>query len=292
MRTNRIKQLLAIVFMTVSAIMLAPKAAATLQIYKVKGDVYVKNKAKTTKAERRATVAAEDVLTIPAGGSVDILDSDTHRIYSSIKTGKMTVKSLIKNAESQAANITRSINRKVIDAVADNAGQKRSGYDAMGMVIHETDAVVPTLVNIPDGMSYLSYLLTDPVEADSAHQSFISLACQPIESEDGDSEKAFHFLLHNSTNDPLYFNIVAKDEENGLRLFFRRNPIASPKNDTAVEGYTYLQDEDTQRYVAIASDSNFSLDDVKNLLDDDFRPKDNYYFTILTIEKGKLTTNN
>ncbi|MDE6561160.1 MAG: hypothetical protein K2K75_07260 [Muribaculaceae bacterium] len=283
MRTIRIKQLLAAVFLTACAVLLAPKATASLQIYKVKGEVTVKSNAKTVKAQRRATVVADDVLTIPADGSVDILDSETHRIYSSTQTGKMSVKSLMKKAESQAANITRNINRKVISAVADNATQKRSGYDAMGMAIHETDAVVPTLINIPDSMSYLTYLLANPTEDDSAHQSFISLACRQIETEDDNTDGAFNFVLHNSTAQPLYFNIVAKDEEKGLRLFFRRNPIASPKSDTAVEEYIYIPDNDTEKYVAIASDHNFSLKDVKHLLNDDYTPKDTYYLTILTI---------
>lgn len=283
MRTPRIKHLLAMALLTACSVLLAPKAIAALQIYKVKGDVSVKSKTKTAKAERRATVSADDVLIIPAGGSVDILDSDKHRIYSSTQTGKMTVKSLMKKAESQASNITRNINRKVIAAVADNAGQKKSGYDAMGMAIHETDAVVPTLINIPDGMSYLSYLLKDPTEPDSAHQSFISLACRQIEQEGDTPDGAFNFVLHNSTAQPLYFNIVEKDEKKGLRLFFRRNPIASPKSDTAVEEYIYIPDNDTGKYVAIASDHNFSLKDVKHLLNDDYVPKDNYYMTILTL---------
>lgn len=282
MRTIRIKQLLAATFLTAFAVLLAPKAVAALQIYKVKGEVTVKSKDKTVKAQRRAAVAANDVLTVPAGGSVDILDSETHRIYSSTQMGKMTVKSLMKKAESQAANITRNINRKVISAVADNATQKRSGYDAMGMAIHETDAVVPTLIDIPDGISYLSYLLANPTEPDSAHQSFISLACRQIEQEDHSPDGAFNFVLHNSTAQPLYFNIVEKDEKKGLRLFFRRNPIASPKSDTAVEEYIYLPDNGTEKYVAIASDHNFSLKDVKHLLNDDYAPKNNYYLTILT----------
>ncbi len=284
MRTIRIKQLLTTALLIACAALLAPKATAALQIYKTKGDVTVKSKNKTIKAQRRAEVAADDDLIIPAGGSVEILDTETHRIYSSTKTGKMSVKSLIKKAESQASNITRNINRKVISAVSDNAGQKRSGYDAMGMAIHETDAVVPTLINIPPDMSYLAYLLGNPAEADSAHQSFIALSRQPIEDTDGDSDGAFNFVMHNSRNNPLYFNIVAKDEDSGVRLFFRRNPIAAPKSDTRVEEYTFIPSGEAQRYVAIASEHNFSLDDVKHLLDNDYSPKDNYYLTILTTD--------
>ncbi len=271
--------------LTACAAILAPKAVAALQIYKVKGDVYVKSKSSTSKATRRANVAPGDLLNIPDGGCIEILDTDTRRIYSSTKTGKMTVKSLMKRAESQASNITRNINRTVMAAVADNTGQKRSGYDAIGMAIHETDAVVPTLINIPDSLSYLSYLLSDPSEADSAHQSFISLSRQSITDEEGNNEGAFNFVMHNNVNKPLYFNIVEKDKEKGIRFLFKRNPIVGPKSETTVEEYSYIPDGDAQRYVAVASDTNFSLRDVKHLLDADHFPKNLYYFTILTINQ-------
>lgn len=277
------KLMIVTLIMISASILSSSDAWALLQIYKVKGDVTVKSGNKEVNAKRRANVKATDMLNIPSGGSVEILDSDTHRIYSSTKTGRMTVKSLMKKAESQASNITRNINRRVMAAVADNAGSKRSGYDAIGMSIHETDAVLPTLIDIPEGMSYLSYLLSNPSEPDSAHQSFISLSSQLIEDEDGEANGAFNFGLCNSLNTPLYFNIVVRDEEKGLRFLFRRNPIVAPKSDTTVEEYTYLPDEKTQRYVAIASDHNFSIDDAKHLLDDDYMPKDNYYMTILTI---------
>lgn len=260
-------------------------AWAFLQIYKIKGEVTVRSGLKEVNAKRRATVKPSDILCIPQGGSIDILDSDNRRIYSSTKTGRMSVKSLMKKAESQAANITKNINKKVISAVADNAGKKRTGYDSMGMVIHETDAVVPALVNIPEGMSYLSYLLSDPIDPDSLHQSFISLAQHMIDDEDdATSDNAFNFMLHNSTTRPLFFNIIAADKENDLKFLFRRNPLATPKSDTIIEEYTFLPDTSTQKYIAIASDHNFSLDDVRHLLDDDYIPKDNYYMTILTID--------
>lgn len=285
MRTLKIKHLPAMLALMACVMLLAPKAAAALQIYKVKGDVAVKSKTKTVKAQRRANVGAADILIIPADGSVDILDSDSRRIYSSTKTGKMTVKSLMKNAESHAANITRNINRKVMSAMADNAGQKRSGYEAMGMAIHETDAVVPTLIHIPDSMSYLSYLLANPVEADSAHQSFISLTRKLIAGEDNDREGAFNFVMHSNVSRPLYFNIIEKDAEKGIRFLFKRNPIVGPKSETAVEEYTFLPDGDTQRFVAVASDSNFSLSDIKHLMDAEYTPKGTYYLTILTINQ-------
>lgn len=284
MKNLRLNQFIVVALLTIYMIFGASVTFASLQIYKVKGDVTVTSGKKSFKATRRTPIGMSDVLTIPAGGSIDILDTDSHRIYSSTKTGKMNVKSLMKKAESQANNITRNINRKVMAAVADNAKTKKTGYDAMGMAIHETDAAVPTLINIPDDMSYLDYLLAGPQETDSAHQSFISLSLKPGENEDQDSETPFNFTLSNSTGHPLYFNVAVKDDENGIRLLFPQNTIAAPRSDTTAEQFTFLPDKEIQRYVAIASKANFKISDAKHLLEADFSPKNNFYFTVLTLK--------
>lgn len=284
MKKSRINQIILISLSILTATIAASDSYAVLKIYKLKGDVTIKSGKRNLKATRRATVETSDVLTIPAGGSVEILDSKTHRIYSSTKTGKISVKSLIKKAESQASNITRNINRKVIDAVVDNASQKEISYDVVGVSIHETDAVVPVLINIPEGISYLSYLLGNPHEPDSLHQSFISLSRHIIESDDQDSDDEFNFVFTNSTTHPLYFNIVTKDDDQDIHLLMPRNRMADPKSVTTAQEYKYLADDSLRRFVGIASDHNFTIDDVRHLMDDGYKSKDIYFLTVLTIE--------
>lgn len=276
------KKLLVTAIIGAFAILIGTEAMASLQIYKVKGEVTVKSKAKTKKAERRAILEPTDLLSIPKGGSVDILDSKTHRIYSSIGTGNMTVKALMEKAESHAADITRNINRKVMAAVADNADQKRTGYDAMGMTIHETDAIAHPPVEIPEGMSYLSYLLEKAKDPESTHQAYISLGTLSVAGEDIDFDTPFNFVLHNSMRQPLYFNVIERDSYNGMQLFFPQNPIAAPKTETVASEYIYLPDVEDHVYVAIASDFDFTLDDIKRLLEAGYNPDDDYYLTILT----------
>lgn len=285
MKTIRLYRMLAMTVMTALSVLIASDSSAALQIYKVKGNVTVKNKAKTVKATRRATVSAADMLNIPAGASVDILDSESHRIYSSISTGKMTVKSLIEKAESNAANITRNINKKVMAAMADNAGDKRTGYDVIGMAIHETDAIAHPPVVLPDGVSYLSYLLDSAKDPDSTHQSYISLRTLSVAGEDVDFETPFNFVLHNSMRQPLYFNIIGKDDKDHFSLLFPQNPIAAPKTETIAEEYCYLPGDESQAYVAIASDVDFSVEDVKRLLEAGYNPDDDYYLTIMTVNQ-------
>lgn len=282
MNSIRLKRMSAIVLISMIAAML-PRAYAALQIYKVKGNVTIRSKAKTVKAERRATVAPTDLLTIPAGDAVDILDTETHRIYSSKGYGNMTVKALIEKAESHAADITRNINRKVIAAVADNAGQKRTGYEAMGMTVHETDAIAYPPVILPEGTSYLAYLLAEATDPDSTHQSYISLKKHPVYTGEDEDDGAFNFAVHNSMRQPLYFNIISQRERDDIRLFFAQNPVAMPKSETIATEYTYLPDSNERGYIVIASDIDFTIDDVKQLLKAGYDPDDDYFLSVLTV---------
>lgn len=286
MNSTTLRRMSAIAIITILAAML-PRAYASLQIYKVKGNVTIRSKAKTVKAERRATVAPTDLLSIPAGDAVGILDSETHRIYSSIGYGNMTVKALIEKAESHAADITRNINRKVIAAVADNAGQKKNGYEAMGMAVHETDAIAYPPVILPEDMSYLAYLLANATDPDSKHQSYISLKKHPVYTgEDDEDDGAFNFAVHNSMRQPLYFNIIPQREDDDISLFFAQNPVAMPKSETIATEYTYLPDENERGYIVIASDIDFTIDDVKRLLEAGYDPEDDYYLSILTTDNN------
>ena len=286
MNSTTLKRMSAIAIITILAAML-PGAYAALQIYKVKGNVTIRSKAKTVKAERRATVAPTDLLSIPAGDAVDILDSETHRIYSSIGYGNMTVKAMIEKAESHAADITRNINRKVIAAVADNAGQKKNGYEAMGMAVHETDAIAYPPVILPEDVSYLAYLLANATDPDSKHQGYISLKKHPVYTgEDDEDDGAFNFAVHNSMRQPLYFNIIPQREDNEISLFFAQNPVAMPKSETIATEYTYLPDENERGYIVIASDIDFTIDDVMRLLEAGYDPEDDYYLSILTTDNN------
>ncbi|MDE6638863.1 MAG: hypothetical protein K2K32_11595 [Muribaculaceae bacterium] len=262
------------------AIFTATDAFATLKIYKVKGNVTVKSKSKkAVKAERRAEVLPTDILTIPAGGSIDILNSDNKRIYSSVSTGSMSVKNLMDKAEAHAANITGNINRKVMAAVAETGSQKRSGYDAMGMVIHETDAIAYPAIALPENVSYLSYLIDNVTDPDSDHQDYIQLETTSADANDG----SFNFVILSSIHEPLYFNIIDRSNKDNIQLLLPKNPIAAPKTVTVASGFRFLPDEGENKFIAIASDKDFSAEDIEKLLQPGYEPDEDYYLSILTL---------
>lgn len=282
MNILRLKRIVMMAMMMASVAMLSFTASAAYKIYKVKGNVTVKDKAKKeVKAQRRADVSLSDILSIPKDGSVQILNSDSHRIYSSVSTGKMSVKKLIDKAEAHAADITKNINRKVVAAVAETGKTKRIGYDALGMAIHETDIVAGAPIPIPEGMSYLSYLMTNENDPDSIHQKYLVL--KTIMTEDGKNADgdAFNFAVDNLINRTLYFNIISRQKNGDISLMLPQNPMVGPKTGTVVTEYTYLPDNNASGYIVIASDGDFNVEDVKYLLNPNYCPDNNFYLSLL-----------
>lgn len=275
-------RLTAITCLALAALLIAPVVCAEFQIYKVKGNVSLKRGQKTLQPARRTALRSSDILTIPADGAIDILDSDSRRIYSSTQTGNMTVQSLVEKARSQASSITRNINKKVIAAVSDNANGDKGGYDVIGMAIHETDALAAPPVALAPDKSYLAYLLEETSDPDAIHQKFISLSMVPCDGENASQNAPFNFSLYNNTRLPLYFNVIECSKGDNIALYFTQNLMVAPKSETVASSYTYLPDKSESGYIAIASDIDFTPDDVKKLLQAGYDPEECYFLTILT----------
>ena len=247
-----------------------------LKIYKIKGEVTVKTSGGTRKGEKRQTVAASDVLNIPRNAAVSILDTREKRVYSSLSQGRISVKQLIDQAKSNASNITRTTNDMVLEAVADNARSKSEGFGIAGASIHEANAVIHAPMDLPEGMSYLAYLrgLGDGVYNDEYD---VILLRRDINYDD----ETFNFAVFNTLSKPLYFNIIQQRTDREPELHFLDNPIAAPRTQTVVEEYLYLLPDYPDGYIVVASDRDFTIEDVKNLLNPRYEPEADFYFTLL-----------
>lgn len=248
-----------------------------LNIYKVKGDVIVKSGSNTQKAQKRQKVASTDELTIPRNAGVSILDTKDNRVYSSLSQGRMTVRHLIDQAKSNASSITRTTNDVVIENLAENAKKKSLKVGVPGASIHEANAVIHAPIDLPEGMSYLSYLrgLGEKEEYNDEYDAI--LLRRDINYED----ETFNFAVFNTLSKPLYFNIIQQRTDREPELHFLDNPIAAPRTQTIVEEYLYILPDYPDGYIVIASDKDFSISDVKELLKPGFEPDADFYFTLL-----------
>lgn len=252
---------------------------AALKIYRLTGDVNIKRPAGTSSLQRRETVKLSDVLAIPAGGKVEILDSDSRRIFASTGHGTYSVADIITNAKVHASEVTRRTNSQVIAAVKDNAASQRSRFGKAGISLHETDADINGLMSLPEGVTYLAYLMTiPPTEEYDDHNDIVLMR-----RDFSDSDDTFNFAMFNTLEKPLYINIIDQQPDGEISLYFQENPIAKPRGETLIPEYRYLLPVETHGYIVIASEKNFTTDEVKRLLDSSHTPESDFYFSLLRI---------
>ena len=169
-------------------------AEAALKIYRLSGNVTKKTAAgKTAALTRRETVDRHDVLSIPADGSVEILDTQTQRLYSSVASGTMTVANLISKADNDAAAVTAKTNSKIIKAVGDNARDRRASFGAKGLSVHQTDAVLNIPASLPPDTSFLAYLMNLDPAAEFEGSNDVVL----LRRDYGDGDTSFNFSVFN-----------------------------------------------------------------------------------------------
>lgn len=276
MKLRRLQKLL----MILSVILTTPQNIdAALKIYRLSGDVKIKQPSGLSVLQRRDAVKPSDKLVIPAGSKVEILDSESRRIYTSTGQGTFSVKDIIAKAKAAASEVTRLTNSQVVAAVKDNAESQRTKYGNTGVSRHETDADLNGLMALPDGMSYLAYLMSIPPTANYDNHNDIVL----MRRDFSDSDDTFNFAVFNTLDEPLYVNIIDQKPDGELSLYFQDNPLIRPRGETLVPEYRYLLPVETHGYIVIASDKNFTLEEVKRLLDPSHTPATNFYFSLLRI---------
>lgn len=250
---------------------------ADLKIYKVRGDVTVKSGTSTSKAEKRQKVMPGDMLTIPRNASVSVLDTKNNRVFTSLSQGKMTVKQLIEEAENNASNVTRTTNEMVWEAVAENAKTKTNRFGIAGASVHEANEAIHAPINLPAGVSYLAYLrgLDEQKEYDDEYDAIL------VRRDINYDDETFKFAVFNTLSQPLYFNIIQQRTDREPELFFLDNPMAAPRTQTIVDEYLYIVPDYRDGYIVVASDKDFTITDVKKLLDPSYEPEADFYFTLL-----------
>ncbi len=264
--------------LTIVMLLITPDARAVYKIYRLQGDVTLTHEGQPHKAQRRESLSPNDLLLIPVGGKVEILDSDSRRIYTSTRSGKITVRSLIDDAKKDASSLTRKTNEKVLAAVVSNASSQTGGFQSSGLSIHETNGPSSGIV-LPAGMSLLGYLMAlSTGEAYDDTNDIVLMRRDYSESDD-----TFNFAVFNTLTRPLYVNIIDQCPDGEPRLYFEENPIAKPRSETLIPEYRYLLPIDQTGYIVIASDKNFTIEDVKRLLDSDYTPDADFFFSLLRI---------
>lgn len=185
-------------------------ASAELVVHSIKGNVKISSGGKIAVLTQGRTVAKSDLLSIPEGGSVEILDKDSRSIYSSLKPGNISVDILIRQSGNKAADNSANINSRLKFT---ERGKKVEGsriYREKGMIsrsLNVFDSVASDIEILPDA---LAQLIANTVYFGNVNgDSTLNLAPLCIEANPPAPEKnEIGFRLHNPLTTPVYFNVL------------------------------------------------------------------------------------
>lgn len=219
----------------------SPLTAQRFSIFKCSEGVAIKKRNSTewVDAVRRDNVSLLDVVNIPAGGNIAILDATSNRIYKSSKTGESAIKLLIDDARNEADNIALLLNSEIQQS---RSGASTSSYSSYGAMQRGdgNDARYEALCNA---------LIYVALNDSSSSKCDISANIIVVES----NEIAFEF--ENNSNNNLYFNILRYEPHTGkfsICYTFERN--------SGIEGYIVgAQGRRTIQETIFANDINTTI---------------------------------
>lgn len=271
----RLKVLLIISIFTLSGA-LALGAANQIKIHNVEGNVLLSRGSKTMKARPGTLVKESDVLQLDGNSKVEF-NYNGKNVFTSATAGRQTVAHRIANAKKEAGKIVKLANSKIRNAFVANAGGGgKRNEEIPGASIHNTDKVVQT-ADVPGGMSCLSWLRT--LKSGEEYNNSKDLIL--MRRDYGIGNDSFNFAVFNTLDIPLYFNIIDQSNARMPELYFEDNHLAVPEDETIVDAYRYLIPEVEEGYIVVASNRDFTPEDVVKLLNPAFQPDADFYFSLL-----------
>lgn len=196
----------------------SPLTAQRFSIFKCSEGVAIKKRNSTewVDAVRRDNISLLDVVNIPAGGNIAILDATSNRIYKLSKAGESTIKLLIDDARNEADNIAKLLNSEIQQS---RGGCSTSTYSSYGAIQrgNDDDTYYEALCNT---------LIYTAINGRNSLHSNISANIIFVESD----EIAFEF--ENQNEDDLYFNILRYEPMTG-----KFSICYTFERDSGIEGY-------------------------------------------------------
>ncbi|MDE5886998.1 MAG: hypothetical protein K2H46_05340 [Muribaculaceae bacterium] len=176
---------------------------AAYVVHGVSGGVKVESGGKTTPLTKGMKINPSDVIDIPNGGKLEIYNELDGKIYTSVKTGKLSVIRLMLDARQKASDNSSAVRDQL------NIGKSANGsprvYMEKGMVKRSQNAFGADSENIDVDPRTLARYVASAVYTGRL-DSRVELPVK-IEHERSDSA-GLRFKVINERDFPVYFNIL------------------------------------------------------------------------------------
>lgn len=176
-------------------ISISAMAEKQYKIFKVTEGVTLKSpQGDKVTVNKRMEVTLGDILYIPIGGKVGILETESKQIYYSSTTGEVRVVKIVVDAKKQADSSIAAVNQQIANSIAEQQ-QAGPNFSIVGAAHRGVGADTCTL----QVYASLSRILADASLKGKENPLQLSLKKE---------EDAFFFSLQNPTGKPLFLNIL------------------------------------------------------------------------------------
>ena len=180
---------------------------AKYELYKFQGNITVKKANQDVTPEKGMELNASDQIYIPQGGMVEIYNTVTKEIFSSVDEGQKSVMGIMLDARKQSEKTTSAINDRMRFAASGNQGGARlytEGLVKRSMQVYDPEA--QNLIVEPEVLALHILKSVKAATSGAAGEFPTALTHERL----GDS--GLEFKIENSMSFPIYLNVIKVNE--------------------------------------------------------------------------------
>lgn len=233
--------------------MIAAFGTPRLTVFKVTGNVTADIDGAVKPLKSRDEVKMQTVVHIPDGGSVTILNHDTKKLFTSLKTGDVKVANIMSEARKQSSAVVRRAGASVLDVMSEGAGGRKT--KPQGVAVRGSGS----------GDISVERIVADAlISGRSDSQSPVSFRRKY------NADSTYVYEITSKVEDPVYVNVVDCSEPQQRLLFDVDYSQGEPyvlvgPGTTAVDAFEFFGGEDG-KYILVATNYPFDVQMVQMML--------------------------
>ena len=198
-KTRIAKAILPLLVLLLSAM----TAEAAYIVREVTGNVKIISGGKSSDLKEGMKISPADVIDIPEGGSIDVFNELDNKIYSSVKTGQISVIRLMLDAQQKASDNRGNVHDQM--AVGNGGVKVGRVYMEKGMVKRSSATFGQDSENVDvDPKTLARYVASIVYSGDLNTRTTL-----PVEVEhENNAGSGVRFRLVNTADFPVYFNVL------------------------------------------------------------------------------------
>lgn len=251
----------------ISLVLFLATCEAAYVVHSVDGDVKVITGNTSSPLKKGMTVSPSDMIDIPSGATLEIYNELDKKVYTSVKSGRLSVIRLMLDAKEKAADNAANVGSQM----SMKRGDKVEGrlYMEKGMVKRSKGTFNPALENVDvDPRTLARYVASAVYSGDLRSRIDLPVSVEPLSND----STGKGFRLVNRRDFPVYFNVlkIIGTETPVLDISELGQPsgcyMVLPGQSLSREQFAWMSKK--ARHVIIVSHCKYDISEVIDMIED------------------------